>query len=226
MYCPACESDELSEAKANTPGVDFVCPACAQSFQLKSFRNWNTRKIVDAGYEAMIRAIRSDNTPNLLVLQYSADWFVRNLLLVPRVVFSESSIEKRPPLSPQARRAGWVGCNILLSEIPADGKIAVVVDGTEIPANRIRKEFARVLKLAAVPPLLRGWTLDTLHAIRGLGKSHFTLQELYVAEAKLAVLHPNNKHVRPKIRQQLQVLRDLGFIEFSGPGSYSLRGAG
>ena len=31
-----------------------------------------------------------------------------------------------------------------------------------------------------------------------------------------------NRHVRPKIRQQLQVLRDLGLLDFLGGGSYRL----
>ena len=33
-------------------------------------------------------------------------------------------------------------------------------------------------------------------------------------------LHPDNRHVRDKIRQQLQVLHDLGFVEFLGRGRY------
>jgi type II restriction enzyme len=33
-------------------------------------------------------------------------------------------------------------------------------------------------------------------------------------------LHPENRHVRDKLRQQLQVLRDLGLIEFLGRGRY------
>jgi hypothetical protein len=45
----------------------------------------------------------------------------------------------------------------------------------------------------------------------------------------LAKLHPNNAHVRDKIRQQLQVRSlprpgrgDLGLLEFLGSGSYRL----
>ena len=45
----------------------------------------------------------------------------------------------------------------------------------------------------------------------------------YAHADKLAKLHPNNTHVRDKIRQQLQVLRDLGFLQFFGSGSYRLR---
>jgi type II restriction enzyme len=129
MYCPACLSDCLSSSKANTPAVDFICAGCEQSFELKSLRNWNPQKIVDAGYDAMIRAIRGDRTPNLLLLQYSVGWFIQNLVLIPRAFFTESVIERRSPLSAKARRAGWVGCNILLGHIPEDGKIAMVADG-------------------------------------------------------------------------------------------------
>jgi type II restriction enzyme len=39
----------------------------------------------------------------------------------------------------------------------------------------------------------------------------------------LARLHPQNTHVRDKIRQQLQVLRELGFVSFLGAGSYRLK---
>lgn len=137
--------------------------------------------------------------------------------------FSESIIEKRNPLGHNARRAGWVGCNILLSEIPADGKIAVVTAGLSIPKQRVREEFSRVKRLGEVPPSLRGWTLDVLRVIRRLGKSEFSLQELYGFESELKSLHPQNLNVRPKIRQQLQVLRDVGLISFLSPGIYRAR---
>jgi len=132
LYCPACDSDRLTGSKPNHPAVDFSYAKCEQPFQLKSLRNWNPKKIVDAGYEAMVRAIRADRTPNLLVLHYSNTWLVQNLLLIPKVFFSERVIEKRKPLALQARRAGWVGCNILLSKIPLDGKIAIISAGVPV----------------------------------------------------------------------------------------------
>jgi type II restriction enzyme len=36
-------------------------------------------------------------------------------------------------------------------------------------------------------------------------------------------LHPENNYVRPKIRQQLQVLPDQGWLEFLGRRRYRLR---
>jgi type II restriction enzyme len=223
LYCPACISDQLSPSRVNTPVVDFTCPGCEQAFQLKSLKTWDPKRVVDAGYESMIGAIRADRVPNLLVLQYSEDWFVRNLLLVPRFFFSESSIEKRRPLGPQARRAGWVGCNILLAQIPINGRIAVVSAGSPMPEGQVRAKFARARGLAKIPPSLRGWTLDTLNAVHRLGKPQFTLKEIYAFEDELQAGHPQNRNVRPKIRQQLQVLRDLGLLRFTGPGEYSLR---
>jgi type II restriction enzyme len=152
----------------------------------------------------MLRAIRADRTPNLLLLQYSDTWLVQNLLLVLRMFFTESVVEKRKPLAPSARRAGWIGCNILLGEISSDGKIPMISAGVPVGKDRVRKQFSRVKQLAQLPPSLRGWTLDVLRAVRQLGKPEFTLAGVYAFEPQLKALHPSNQNVRPKIRQQLQ----------------------
>lgn len=220
LYCPACESDQLLPSRPNSPALDFSCPSCRQFFELKSSKGWMRKKIVDAGYSAMIRAIREDRTPNLFVLQYSKDWFVTNLLLIPRMFFTENAIEKRPALSPRARRAGWVGCNILLDQIPSDGKIMVVSAGAAVQVSHVREEFARVRGLAQLQPSKRGWTVEVLNLIRRLHKPEFSLAELYERESELRELHPGNKNIRPKIRQQLQILRDMRLVRFTERGKY------
>ncbi len=224
LYCPACESEYLNRSKANCPAFDLECGGCQHRFQLKSGSTWNQKKIVDAAYQSMIAAIRSDRTPNLLVMQYSSEWFVQNLLLVPRVFFSESVIEKRKPLGPNARRAGWVGCNILLGEIPRDGRILIVSDGNPRAKDQVRQEFLRTRRLADLPPSVRGWTLDVLRVIQHLGKPRFSLRDLYGCESELQRLHPQNRNIRAKIRQQLQALRDLRLLDFVEPGQYFRRG--
>jgi type II restriction enzyme len=40
----------------------------------------------------------------------------------------------------------------------------------------------------------------------------FTNEDIYAFERELQALHPGNQNIRPKIRQQLQVLRDLGLL--------------
>lgn len=222
LYCPSCESEKLNQAPTNTRAIDFLCPDCKQVYQLKSGRQWNQRKIVDAAYAPMIASIRSDSVPNLIVLQYSEFWKVQNLLLVPYFFFTENVIERRKPLSGSARRAGWVGCNILLEEIPVDGKLSLVSDGLIADVGQIRKSFEHIRGLANLKGEVRGWTLDVLKALRKLTKPDFSLSEVYAFESVLAAKHPDNRNVRPKIRQQLQKLRDLKIIEFVSPGHYRI----
>ncbi len=68
-----------------------------------------------------------------------------------------------------------------------------------------------------------GARIDVLQVVQSLGKLEFTLADVYARADALAKLHPKNAHVRPKIRQQLQVLRDLGLLDFLGGCSYRLR---
>ena len=62
-----------------------------------------------------------------------------------------------------------------------------------------------------------------MKCVEALGRASFTLDDAYGFEARLARLYPANHNVRPKIRQQLQVLRDRGWLEFLGRGRYRVR---
>lgn len=172
----------------------------------------------------MIRAIREDETPNLFAIHYdSARWAVSNLILIPHFAFPLSAIEKRKPLGPRARRAGWVGCNILLDAIPLDARISVISEGKPVSPEQVRKRYSRIRPLEQLPAEKRGWTLDVLNIVRSLRKNTFELADMYANESKLAAQHPQNRHVRDKIRQQLQILRDIGILEFLGGGEYHIR---
>lgn len=223
LYCANCDSDELTRLKANTPTIDFDCPKCKAVFQLKGRKHPIGGTLADAAYNKMREAILADRTPNLLALHYDADsWRVRDLILIPHFAFSLAAVKKRPPLKDTARRHGWIGCNILLSHIPLDARIHLVSEGMVASPSDVRRRYRRVRPLAQLDVEQRGWTLEVLNVLRKLGKSEFVLAEVYAAERGLARLHPDNRHVRDKIRQQLQVLRDLGFVQFLGGGEYRL----
>lgn len=222
LYCPACTSNSLKKNPTNTQAIDLTCPQCFQVFQLKSGKRWNQYKVVDAAFRPMIEAIRSDRVPNLLLLQYSAYWQVQNLVLIPYFFFSESIIEPRKPLKQTARRAGWVGCNILVGEIPSDGKLALVAEGRTVKRIKIRERFLRLRELTEINPDVRGWILDVLRVVRRLEKPIITLSELYKFESHFKSIYPENQNVKAKIRQQLQRLRDLKFIEFLSNGQYRI----
>jgi len=221
LYCVACDSNNVRATPPNTKAVDFVCPQCSAGYQLKAGRHWNARRVPDGAYATMMAAIQGDSVPNLLVLQYTQFWTVRNLMLVPSFVFNASAILKRKPLAPTARRAGWIGCNILLSAIPESGKLRIVDTGLITTLDQVRAGYQRLRPLAAIAPAMRGWTLDVLRIVQSLGRTAFTLADVYAFEQRLSALHPGNRNVRPKIRQQLQVLRDLGLVSFLGRGNYA-----
>jgi hypothetical protein len=66
----------------------------------------------------------------------------------------------------------------------------------------------------------RGWLMDVLNCVNRVPTSEFTLRDIYNFEPELQIKHPQNKNVKAKIRQQLQFLRDKGFLEFTGVGKY------
>lgn len=224
LYCVCCDSPRLNASPHNTPAVDYVCSVCNSPFQLKSRSRPFGRRIVDSAYAEMRQSILEDRTPNLFLLHYeSLDWTVRNVVLVPHFAFTLSAVERRRALGPSARRAGWVGCNIVLEKIPMDARIPVVQDGAPLSPGRVRHAYARLRPLEDLDVERRGWTLDVLQVVTSLNKNEFSLGDVYALETTLARLHPKNRHVRDKIRQQLQVLRDIGVLEFLGVGEYRLR---
>jgi type II restriction enzyme len=221
LYCANCNSPALEPAAINTPTKDFDCPRCEAVFQLKGQSHSIGGRILDAAYSAMKRAIEEDRTPNLFVLRYDLEsWRVSDLFLIPRFAFSLASVEKRKPLADTARRHGWVGCTIVLSNIPSDAKIPIISAGAFRSPRAVRAQYRKLRPLQNLGVKKRGWTLDTLNALRTLKREEFSLADAYSLVPALSKLHPANRHVRDKIRQQLQELRDFGFLEFVSRGYY------
>lgn len=108
---------------------------------------------------------------------------------MPHFAFPPSAIIKRKPLSPTARRAGWVGCNFALNRIPVEARIEAVRTVERqgrarspseprrdrdiapyqqtiiIPAAEVRAEFKRVKPLKDISVTHRDWTLDVLNVV-------------------------------------------------------------
>jgi type II restriction enzyme len=224
LFCSSCESPRLVQALRNAPAIDYVCPMCQSTYQLKSQWKPFGTKIIDSAYSEMRKAILEDRTPNLFILQYDlGTWTVRTVILIPRFAFALSAIECRKPLAATARRAGWVGCNILLARIPQDARIPVVQNGSPRRPLDVRRAYDKLRPFEELKVQKRGWTLDVLNVVRSLEKAEFNLSDIYSHAATLTKLHPHNAHVREKIRQQLQVLRDLGFLHFLGSGLYRIK---
>jgi type II restriction enzyme len=221
-YCLSCENDQLSPTSANSKAADFTCLDCSERYELKAFKTAPTKRLVDGAYEALLSRIREGSVPTLVLMKRNDRWKIETLTAIHHLFLTPDVIEKRKPLSPTARRAGWIGCNIRLDLIGADGRISLVESGALVDRRKVRERFRKFESLKEVPLGLRGWTTLTLKTIRSLGRSEFSLSELYARESEFSTRYPDNQNVKPKIRQQLQVLRDLGLLEFRGLGQYRL----
>ena len=213
LFCANCKSSSLGETPANNRAIDFICPSCDAPFQLKAKSGIIDKTIHDGAYSAMLQAVREDRTPNLLLMRYApTTWRVVDLILIPSFAFPESAIIKRNPLAPTARRAGWIGCNIDLSRIAPEARIPIIASSLPATSAKVRASYEKLKPLREIKAAQRGWTLDVLNIVRSLGKTEFTNDDVYARDRELEQLHPGNKNVRPKIRQQLQVLRDAGLL--------------
>lgn len=128
VFCPSC-GVSIERFESNRPVADFYCPACKQEFELKSKGDGIGARIVNGAYRTVLERLTSNSNPNLFLLNYDfRNYEVSNFFVVPKYFFVPAIIEKRRPLSPGARRAGWVGCNIVLEGIPQAGRIFYVRD--------------------------------------------------------------------------------------------------
>jgi type II restriction enzyme len=202
----------------------IFCTTCNEEFELKSQKGKFGAKVLDGEFRTKCERLAASNNPNLLLLNYDLKSLaVVNLLIVPKHFFVREIIEERKPLAATARRAGWIGSKILLDRVPDSGKIHIV-QGSVIRAKElVLAEWQRTLFLRNESPETRGWLLDVMKCVESLGKRDFTLDEVYAFERHLGDLYPGNQNVKPKIRQQLQYLRDRGFIDFVSRGNYRLR---
>lgn len=221
IFCPSC-GNNINQYENNRPAADFYCKNCREEYELKSKKENIGLKIVNGAYKTMMERLQTLQNPNLFLLSYSLQSLeVLNFLVIPKQFFIPNIIEKRNPLSQNARRAGWQGCNILLQNIPQTGKIFFIKNKIPLAKEEILHNWGKVLFLSKEKDLkAKSWILDVMNCIDRLNKRVFSLDEIYGFEKELSFKHPNNRHIKDKIRQQLQFLRDRGYLKFISRGRY------
>ena len=88
--------------------------------------------------------------------------------------------------------------------------------------DSVLAQWQRTLFLREEGTEARGWLIEVMKCVESIGRQEFNLDDVYTFEAQLSQLYPNNRHVKQKIRQQLQVLRDHGYLDFVSRGYYRL----
>lgn len=221
MFCPRCGNLKIEQFTNNKPVADFFCPNCSNQYELKSKSNPLGERVNDGAYNTMIERITSNTNPDFCFLSYEPKkQKVTSFVVVPKHFFAPNIIEKRKPLAETARRAGWTGCNILLSAVPAQGRIFIIQNGVVENREIVVAQLNRSCSLETRDVEARGWLFDVLNCVNAIADDVFTLDKVYEFEALLSAKHPENNNIKAKIRQQLQLLRDKGYIEFLTRGQY------
>src|SRR5258707_2442334 len=224
VFCPNCGNEKITQFERNRPVADFFCASCNEEYELEAQKGKFGARVVDGAFRTMCARLSSENVPNLFLLNYDLSQFgVTNLFIVPKHFFVREIIEERKPLAPSARRSGWIGCNILLSQIPSSGKIFIVRDGNLQTKKSVLTQWRRTLFLRDEEIEARGWLVEVMKCVELIGKNEFQIEDVYAFESRLSQIYPGNRHVKPKIRQQLQVLRDQGYLDFVSRGYYRLK---
>lgn len=220
IYCINCGVLKIKAQPNNHKAWDFICPNCQIEYELKSKKNTLWKKINDGAYHTMIEKIDNNTQPNFFFLNYTENYHIKNLLLIPKHFFTSEIIEIRKPLSEWARRAWRTGCNILFSKLPETGKIYIVKDGIFENKKNVLETRQKWLFLEEENQKNKWRIIDTMNCIDKIHDTVFYLDQIYAFENQLKVKYPNNNFIKDKLRQQLQILRDKGVIEFLGQGKY------
>jgi hypothetical protein len=120
LYCLSCDSDALDRLRDNTPVADFKCYACERMYQLKGKNGRFGPQITGAAYRPTIEAVREKRMPEHILVEFDTRFgTVVFVDAVPGRLITEERVIARKPLSGTARRAGWQGCNIVVSGLPS-----------------------------------------------------------------------------------------------------------
>ena len=219
-YSPSCGNLKLEKYGNNNPASDFYCNKCNSNFELKSSKSPLTNKVVDGAFNTMIQKIKSSENPHFLFLNYSREFKVINFFVIPKYYFIPEIIERRKPFNINARRAGWIGCNILLKNLPNSGIIFLVKNETIADPIFVNEQWGKTVFLKNEKLNNRGWLLELISIIDLIPNKRFSLIDIYKYEKYFKEKFPKNNFIKEKLRQQLQVLRDAGFIKFIDKGIY------
>ena len=190
LYCPRCGRPEIFRG-TNDNASNFYCSECKNKSKLKSKSGVLDHMIVFDSYETLLQT--DDDNPDFFILNYNENGlYVENLWYIPKYFFVPDFVEKKTP---------WDLGEIFFDEIPIQGKIRIVQNSVPLDKKSVIEQVKRTAFLCENNVASQGWTLDILRCINAIPRQVFTLADIYEFEGYLAVKHPQNQNIRPKIRQ-------------------------
>lgn len=138
LYCLDCASDALDRLPNNTPVADFKCFVCERTYQLKAKDGRFGLRITGAAYQPTIDAIGRGEMPEHIFVEFDKRFnTVVFVDAIPGRLITADRVVPRKPLTATARRAGWQGCNIVISGLPSVRMVAPA----GIERSKVREEW-------------------------------------------------------------------------------------
>ena len=122
VTCPECKLGKMTKLTANVPVVDHACTNCGATFQVKEkngkiLKRDGSASIIGADYKTTLISLQAEKGDwSMILISYCREAnLVKKVSYIPSSNIKENNIVPRKPLGPNARRAGWQGCNIVFS---------------------------------------------------------------------------------------------------------------
>lgn len=148
LYCLNCARDELMRLPNNEKVADFECTECEARYQLKSKNGRFGARIQGAEYGTTLRAIQAGNMPEHVFVEYDPRLHVVVFVsALPGSLLTQDRILPRAPLKHSARRAGWQGCQIVISDLER----VYIVEPAGLERSDVREKWRRLERRAGVP---------------------------------------------------------------------------
>jgi type II restriction enzyme len=106
-----------------------------------------------------------------------------------------------------------------LDLMPQVARIVIIKDSKIAARNEVLRLWSASQKVLTLSARKRGWLADLVRRVERVDPI-FSIDDIYHFKTELGRAHIDNHNIEAKIRQQLQVLRDLGMVEFIRPGIY------
>jgi hypothetical protein len=143
LYCLTCESDAIDRLSDNTPVADFQCFICGRMYQLKGKNGRFGPRITGAAYRPTLEAVRNGSMPEYVLVEFDMRFgTVVFVDAIPGHLITKERIVPRKPLAETARRAGWQGCNIVVSGLPS----VRIVAPAGLERSDVRERWHRLME--------------------------------------------------------------------------------
>jgi len=121
MNCIKCNGFNWLECKTNKKSIDQICKLCKKKYQIKC-KNITEKKYtkiiknkvfktLGAEYKTTLDSIK-ENIDYIIILYNKKDYMIHGIIHIKSINITSDNIIPRKPLSKNAKRAGWQGCNL------------------------------------------------------------------------------------------------------------------